>query len=247
MPKYSSMAGNPAVFRPPGSAAATFLTAAFIFTWVSDPASRFTRFIGSWASIRPTSTAKIDIYSRFIHPQNGSHIDVTRDLDRFAAVLGELSPPDSRLVGNLVAGAKAFGRADFLAPMEKPPEMQSAWDLAKMVFRTAGTLKYYRGRYNQPISATTNQLQHPWLKEIWDHIFLPDVPVWFVMVILGMLHAGNMALRLDGSAGFARALERRFLDLGGDITYGATVTGIRVENDRAVGVRLAGKKFCRVE
>jgi phytoene dehydrogenase-like protein len=182
---------------------------------------------------------EMDIYSRFIHPQDGSSIDVTPDLDGFAAALRDLSPPDSGLVGDLIAGAKTFARADFLAPMEKPPEMQSAWGLAKMMFRAARTLKYYRGRYNRPISATTSHMQHPWLQEIWDHIFLPDVPVWFVLVILGMLHAGNMALRLDGSAGFARALEQRFLDLGGDITYGATVTGIRVENNRAVGVRLA--------
>ena len=182
---------------------------------------------------------EMDIYSRFIHPEDGSHLDVTQDLDRFAAELKALSPPDARLVDDLITGAKAFGRADFLASMEKPPDLQRTWDLMKLMIKMAGTVKYYRGRYNQPINTVTSRMQSPWLKEIWDHIFLPDVPVWFVLVILGMLNAKNMALRLDGSAGFARALEKRFSEMGGKISYGATVTKILVENDRAAGVRLA--------
>jgi phytoene dehydrogenase-like protein len=41
-----------------------------------------------------------------------------------------------------------------------------------------------------------------------------------------------------GSLEFARKLERRFLALGGEISYGSKVDRILVENDRAVGVRL---------
>jgi phytoene dehydrogenase-like protein len=54
-----------------------------------------------------------------------------------------------------------------------------------------------------------------------------------------MLADGNMALRLDGSSGFTRALEKRFCDLGGKITYNATVDEIMVAKDCAVGVRLS--------
>ena len=190
---------------------------------------------------------EMDIYSRFINPENGSCIDVTQDLDRFAEELKGLSPADGGLVNDLIAGAKVFGGADFLAFMEKPPDLQGTWDLMKMMIRMAGTLKYYRGRYNQPIHTVTRQMQNRWLREIWDHLFLPDVPVWFVLVILGMLHAKNMALRLDGSAGFARALEKRFFDLGGDISYGATVKEIVVENNRAVGVRLADDEMRKAD
>ena len=36
------------------------------------------------------------------------------------------------------------------------------------------------------------------------------------MIILGALSGGNMAVRKDGSGGFARTLEKRYLALAGD-------------------------------
>ena len=38
---------------------------------------------------------------------------------------------------------------------------------------------------------------------------------------------------------FARTIERRFRELGGEIRYQARVQSILVENDRAVGIRLS--------
>ena len=246
---YSQMNGYKArIFehgRQPGGVSATWRRGSYKFDGgihfymgyrPGQPVHELYRELGVYQS---DQYREMDIYSRFIHPENGSCIDVTQDLDRFADELKEISPADGRLVDDLITGAKVFSRADFLASMEKPPDLQGTWDLMKMMIRLAGTLKYYLGRYNQPINTVTRRLHDPWLKEIWDHIFLPDVPVWFVLVILGMLHARNMALRLDGSAGFARALESRFLDLGGDIVYGTTVKEIMVKNNQAVGVRLS--------
>jgi phytoene dehydrogenase-like protein len=42
-------------------------------------------------------------------------------------------------------------------------------------------------------------------------------------------------------------LEKRFSELGGNIAYGATVSEIQVENDRAVGVSLAGGETHRAD
>jgi phytoene dehydrogenase-like protein len=44
---------------------------------------------------------------------------------------------------------------------------------------------------------------------------------------------------LGGSLEFARSIERRYLDLGGEIHYKSPVTKILVEHNRAVGIRLA--------
>jgi phytoene dehydrogenase-like protein len=43
---------------------------------------------------------------------------------------------------------------------------------------------------------------------------------------------------VGGSLAFARALESRYLALGGEIHYGSRIERILVENDRALGVRL---------
>jgi len=41
-----------------------------------------------------------------------------------------------------------------------------------------------------------------------------------------------------GSLEFARSMEKRYLELGGEIQYRARVTAILTEGSRAVGVRL---------
>ena len=50
---------------------------------------------------------------------------------------------------------------------------------------------------------------------------------------------GRSGWPVGGSLAFSRAIERRYLDLGGEIHYKSRVEKILVENNRAVGVRLA--------
>ena len=50
-----------------------------------------------------------------------------------------------------------------------------------------------------------------------------------------VITGGNIAVRKDGAGGFARALEKRYLDLGGEVAYRSTVENILVEKECAVG------------
>ncbi len=54
-------------------------------------------------------------------------------------------------------------------------------------------------------------------------------------------YALNKALQwpVGGALEFARSIEKRYKELGGEVHYGQKVEKIRVENDRAVGVRTA--------
>jgi len=65
-----------------------------------------------------------------------------------------------------------------------------------------------------------------------------EAPVMMGMSLLAYMHTGNAGFPLGGSLVFARAIEKRFLDLGGEILYKSQVEKILVENGKAVGVRL---------
>jgi phytoene dehydrogenase-like protein len=65
-----------------------------------------------------------------------------------------------------------------------------------------------------------------------------EAPVMMGMALLAYIHTGNAAFPAGGSLEFARALERRYLALGGEIRYEAQVEKILTENGRATGVRL---------
>ena len=75
------------------------------------------------------------------------------------------------------------------------------------------------------------------------------------MMTLAWMHNHNAGYPIGGSLEFSQAIERRYLDLGGEIHYKSRVNKILVEacleqgqrNDRAVGVRLAdnSEQRCR--
>jgi phytoene desaturase len=187
---------------------------------------------------------KMTNYGRFLDASEGRSLDITRDLDRLAATMKDISPKDAPFIDKILTGAKAFSQSNMTASMGKPPDMTRWWDTLMMMIKMKGTLRYYSGWYMQSMGEAAKKLHDPWLAHVFRHLFLPEVPVVFVMIILGALSGGNMAVRKDGSGGFARALEKRYRDLGGEIVYRSTVGKIIVENECAVGVRLsAGEEY----
>ena len=70
-----------------------------------------------------------------------------------------------------------------------------------------------------------------------------DFPILALIMPLAWTNKKVAGYPLGGSLPFARAIEKRFLDLGGSIEYGERVTKILTEKgdraDRAVGIRLA--------
>jgi len=63
-----------------------------------------------------------------------------------------------------------------------------------------GTLRYYSGWYTQSLDEAAKELHDPWLAHVFRHLFLPEVPVVFVMIVLGALSSGNMAVRRTAPA-----------------------------------------------
>jgi phytoene dehydrogenase-like protein len=76
---------------------------------------------------------------------------------------------------------------------------------------------------------------------------LPDMPAMALMMVLAFMHAGDGCFPTGGSLEFARAIESRYLDLGGEIHYRSRVERILVEDDRAVGIRLTDGTEHRAE
>jgi phytoene desaturase len=178
-------------------------------------------------------------YGRFIDEASGSTILLTADLDRFAVDLKNLAPADAGAIDGLIKGARAFQRSNAFADMGDPPEIAGPLAPLKMMWGMRHLLRYMGGQYGQSVADYTRSLHDPILRQVVNDLFLPEVPVWFVLALLGMLAEGQIGLLESGSRGFVDAIEAHYRELGGEVTYNATVEEILVENDRAVGVRLA--------
>ena len=92
------------------------------------------------------------------------------------------------------------------------------------------------------------RLTDPFLRQVFPLIHdYPPLPMAAHLANLAGWHSHNAGWPAGGSLAFSRAIERRFLDLGGEIHYKSRVEKILVEAcpgrsrraDQAVGVRLA--------
>ncbi|MCL4535575.1 MAG: NAD(P)/FAD-dependent oxidoreductase [Bacteroidetes bacterium] len=188
----------------------------------------------------PQSNPCVDLEGyRYIDESTGRTVDIGQDLDGLADRLKALSPADSGTVDELVAGARDIWRAGVLgADFGTPPELAGPLGGLKQMWGLRRVLKYFTGQWAQPVERYVQGIHDPCLRRIVENIFLPEVPVWFALMLLGMLGDRQLGLLEEGSLHFALSVERRYKEMGGEATYKARVKEILVEDDRAVGVRL---------
>ena len=182
----------------------------------------------------------LPLYGRFTDETSGRSIEITPNLDRLATELKSFSSADAQAIDNLIAGACAMkGFAMSEIGMSKPSELMSPLDQLKDMWKMRRVFKYFTGKYARSVDDYAQTVHDPWLREVIRNLFLPEVPVWFILMLLGMLANKQMGLLEGGALNFVLPIEKRYKDLGGQITYKATVEEILVKNGRAVGIRLA--------
>jgi len=186
-------------------------------------------------------------YGHLIDEASGMEGDVTCDLERLANDLKAIAPGDAKLIDDLIDSARAMQGtgAAWEVGMGKPPELMGPIDYLKQFWglgRDIGmwrTLKAFMGSYSKPMADYVQAVHSPLLRRILANLFMPEVPVWFVLMLLALLGDRQIGLLAEGCPGFVQPIEERYKALGGEVTYKATVREVLVENNRAVGVRLA--------
>ena len=179
-------------------------------------------------------------YAAYTSEADGREVRVTSDLDATFAALKALSPADAGVLDDLHKHALHMTTVDLDAyDMARPPELGGgSADNLHQLWHLRHQLKHFSGHNARPVAQVAKGIHDPFLRWILENLFLPEVPVWFVSMLLGLLSGNQIGLLSEGSLSFARSIERRYLDLGGEVTYRSTVAEVLVENDRAIGVRL---------
>lgn len=179
-------------------------------------------------------------YGRFIHEATGWMLDVTCDLDGLARDLKALSPDEARFADELVQGAKAMrGPGLWSVGFGDPPELAKPLGSLKMLWDMRSVWRYFTGKYNRTVGEYVREVRDPTLRLFLQSLFTPEVPVWFVFMLLALLADGQLGLLQSGCKGFVLPMEQRFKELGGRISYRSAVQKILVKDGCAVGVQLA--------
>ncbi|NWF68372.1 MAG: NAD(P)/FAD-dependent oxidoreductase [Chloroflexi bacterium] len=173
---------------------------------------------------------------------------VYADPDRLQAHLLELSPADAPLIRAFCDGVRQFTRFDMAAMYQKPKALMGALDWRDFGMKMLPYIMPMLRWATLPAKHFAGRFQSPFLRRALAHIFSwEEAPMMMGMALLAYMHTGNAGFPAGGSLAFARAIEQRYLDLGGEIYYDAQVEKILTEDGRAVGVRLYNDDIHRAD
>ncbi|MHA1442935.1 MAG: phytoene desaturase family protein [Candidatus Heimdallarchaeota archaeon] len=185
------------------------------------------------AITKETEIINSEVFTR-IEGKDGKHFSVFTDIDKLEAEMLRLSFEDDEIIKELTDAVRFF--VSFQCSRDNPPPLE--------IQRTFGEkIPAFLQKWN---SITTNafveKISGPLLKQFFLRIFGDFVgnsgSIFMLLATLGYLHAKTAGYPIGGSRPFAKRIEQRYLDLGGEIQFKARVKEILVEDDKVVGIQL---------
>jgi phytoene dehydrogenase-like protein len=143
------------------------------------------------------------------------------------------------LIEDLAQGVREFTRFDMSTLLAKPQSLMGVEDWREFGQKMTPFLLPLAKWVRLSAEDFGAKFTDPFLRRAFPQAFAwPEIPMMAVLSLLASMHTSNAGFPAGASLEFARAIERRYLELGGEIYYKSQVEEILVENKRAVGVRL---------
>jgi len=179
-----------------------------------------------------------DIFVRY--EETGKAVNFYTDANQLESHLIEAAPEDKREIKKFCAAIRALGTLDM--PVERPMDMMRMSDGLK--FAAENFSKFPKiSRYGKMTGGEFAALfKNPILRRAMEAAIPDGASCASLLFTLAGMNAGDGGYPKDGSRAMAARMEKRFLDLGGRIFYGAKVKKISVEEGRAQGVVLEDGK-----
>jgi phytoene dehydrogenase-like protein len=200
------------------------------------------RFHHIWEELGVAQQWKIVDHDRFIsiEGEEGRAFTIYANIDRLEQHMKELAPEDKDVTEEFIGGIRTCTRINL--PIDKAPELYSLFDGLAMMVTMFPALRFMRKWGKISTLDFTRRFKNDFLREAFSASFSGDfdrIPAMFMMMTLAWLHQKAAGYLLGGGLALSGAIERRYLGLGGELHRKSPVVKILVENDRAVGVRLA--------
>jgi phytoene dehydrogenase-like protein len=173
----------------------------------------------------------------------GRALAVYPNIDQWERHLKELSPADSDLIEELCnIGRRLIPFVDLVDPSGRFEQLKMTFGMLPFI---GILLKYGKIRADEFAARFRDPFLRRALTAFADINGGVGIPIAGLMYMPAAAHVQDAGYPLGGSLEFAQAIERRYLDLGGEMRYRSPVEKILVEadpagrGDRAVGIRLA--------
>lgn len=202
----------------------------------ANPGTGFYRIWEELGAVQGRRIVNQEEYIRF-EGEDGKVFGVYIDIGRLEQYMKELAPEDEKIIEEILRDIRKCTRLEI--PVEKARELYGPIDGLKFMLKLFPFFKIIRKWGKTSTLDLAKRFKNPLLRQaLLTYAELPDYPSLVLLMALAWHHQRYAGYVVGGSLEFARAIEQRYLDLGGEIHYKSRVEKILAEDDKAVGIRL---------
>lgn len=209
----------------------------------SSPASSFNKVWRELHAIQGREWIEFDEYRR-VELKNGKIVTFYTDVAKLEAELLKIAPEDKKRINELGNTIRKLSKVDLF--MDKPMELFNIVDYAKVGVTMFPFMKAMKEWGKLSLKEYIDGFANSDIREAFEKAFGIDenFPAAGIIMMLTVMNIRSAGYPIGGSLEFAKAIEKRYLELGGKINYNSRVEKILVENDKSVGIRLVnGSEF----
>ena len=171
-----------------------------------------------------------------IEGENRRTLIIYSDIDKLELHLMDISPQDELIIKELADAVRLFSQFKF--PVSKPLELYG-W---KDYIRELNNFWPFKDSYKKLISLTveefTNKFIDKFLRESLKEIIPPNYTLFTLVMTLAFYNKNDACFPIGGSLDLAKAMEKRYRQLGGKIFYRSKVKKVLIGNKTAEGIIL---------
>jgi phytoene dehydrogenase-like protein len=206
----------------------------------STPANSFYQYWAELGAVQERRMIDHDVFYRYTG-SDGKALSLYCNADKLETHMKELAPQDSETIELFCRLIRKF--AKFHMPVGKAFELYNIIDVISMIFRMMPYGRDFKFLNTVTIGEFAKRFKDPFLREILTTALgSGDYPLFALVTTLALLHTKSGGVPEGGSLEFARAIEKRFLDLGGKVFYSCRVVKILENDGKAVGIKLEDGK-----
>ncbi len=158
------------------------------------------------------------------------------DIDRLEKHLLGFSPVDSEPIKDFIKGIRMSLAFD--QPSSKVPWSRRLIMRIRLISGFIKNRKEFQRWMKLTATEFARRFKNPILKKAFEEMWLPEFSMLFLLFTFAYLHTKNAGYPKGGSLPMSKALEKRYLELGGIINYNKRVDRILTENNNAIGIQL---------
>ena len=177
----------------------------------------------------------MDEYCR-IEDSSGRTLVFYTDIDKLEKHLLQFAPADEIPIREFTAGIRLCLQFDY------PSKHDSFLTGLLKKIRSASMFIFNAGKMKNWMKLTaadfSKRFTDPVLKEAFMQIWIPEFSMFFMLFTFAYMHNRNAGYPVGGSMPMTKAMEKRYLDLGGEINYNKRVVKILTAEENATGILL---------